>query len=89
MALGARGRDVMRMVLGESLLLVLTGSLIGLSATLAMTRLIAGILFGVKPSDPLTIALATLLLLVVASLAGWLPARRAARVDPIVALRHD
>jgi len=89
MALGARGMDVLRMVLGESLLLVLIGSVIGLAAALAATRLIAGMLFGLTPNDPLILVLATLLLLAVAALAGWLPARRAARVDPLVALRHE
>jgi ABC-type antimicrobial peptide transport system permease subunit len=67
----------------------LLGSAIGLAAALATTRLIAGMLFGLSPADPLTIALATLLLLAVAALAGWLPARRAARVDPLVALRRE
>jgi ABC-type antimicrobial peptide transport system permease subunit len=77
------------MVMGESLLLVLMGSVIGLAAALATTRLIAGMLFGLAPSGPLTIALATLLLFAVAVLAGWLPARRAASVDPMIALRHE
>jgi predicted permease len=89
MSLGARGADILRMVLGESLLLVLLGSVIGLAAALATTRLIAGMLFGLTPADPLTIAMATLLLLAVAALAGWLPARRAARVDPLTALRRE
>jgi ABC-type antimicrobial peptide transport system permease subunit len=89
MALGAQSGKVLRMVLGESLLLVLVGWLIGLAAALAMTRWIAGMLFGLTPTDPLTMALATLLLLAVAALAGYLPARRAARVDPLLALRHE
>jgi predicted permease len=89
MALGARRPHVLRIVLGESLLLVLIGSLIGLAAALAATRLIAGMLFGLTPNNPLIMALATLLLLAVAALACWLPARRAARVDPLVALRYE
>jgi predicted permease len=89
MALGAPGGAVLRMVLGESLRLVLTGLVIGLAAALGTTRWIASLLFGLTPTDPLTLALATLLLLAVAALAGWLPARRAARVDPMVALRHE
>jgi predicted permease len=89
MALGAQSANVLRMVMGESLLLVLIGLAIGLAGALATTRLIAGMLFELTPNDPLTIALATLLLLAVAALAGWLPARRAARVDPMVALRHE
>jgi predicted permease len=89
MALGAQSADVLRMVLGESLVLVLTGSLIGLAAAFATMRWIAGMLYVPIAIDPLTIALATLLLLAVAALSGWLPARRAARVDPLVALRHE
>jgi ABC-type antimicrobial peptide transport system permease subunit len=89
MALGAQSGNVLRMIMGESMLLVLIGLAIGLAAALAMTRLIAGMLYELTPSDPLTITLATLLLLVVAALAGWLPARRAARVDPMVALRRE
>jgi ABC-type antimicrobial peptide transport system permease subunit len=89
MALGAQSSDVLRMVLGESMLLVLTGSLIGLAAALATMRWIAGLLYVSIAIDPLTIALVTLLLLAVAALSGWLPARRAARVDPLVALRQE
>jgi predicted permease len=89
MALGAQSADVLRMVLGESLVLVLTGSLIGLAAAFATMRWIAGMLYLPIAIDPLTIALATLLLLAVAALSGWLPARRAARVDPLVALRQE
>jgi predicted permease len=89
MALGATGGAVLRMALGEALWLVLTGSAIGLVAALAATRWLTHLLYGVTPADPLTLGLATLLLLAVATLAGYLPARRAARVDPLVALRHD
>ncbi|HEV2664451.1 MAG TPA: hypothetical protein VG324_06050, partial [Blastocatellia bacterium] len=62
---------------------------IGLSAALATTRLIRSLLYDLAPNDPLTITLASLLLLTVAALAGYLPARRASRVDPMVALRHE
>jgi predicted permease len=89
MALGAQSGSVLRMVMGESLGLVLAGSTIGLVAALAATRLVAGMLFGLTPTDPLTIALATLLLLAVATVSAWLPARRAARIDPLLALRHE
>ncbi len=89
MALGATGGAVLRMALGEALWLVLTGLALGLVAALTATRWLAHLLYGVTPADPLTIGLATLLLLAVAMLAGYLPARRAARVDPLVALRHD
>jgi putative ABC transport system permease protein len=68
---------------------VVIGAIIGLSAALGTTRFIESRLYGLKSNDPLTIALATLLLIGVAALAGYLPARRAARVDPIIALRCD
>jgi predicted permease len=89
MALGAEARDVIRLVMREVSLLVALGAGVGLAAALAATRLVATLLFGLTPTDPLTIALATLLLIGVAALAGYLPARRAARVDPLVALRHE
>ncbi len=89
MALGAQRRDVVGLVLRETMLLVVIGVIIGLSAALASTRLITSLLYGLTPNDPLTIALAALLLFVVAALAGYLPARRASRVDPMVALRHE
>jgi len=89
MALGAQRRDVVGLVLRETMLMVIIGVIIGLGAALATTRLIASLLYGLTPNDPLTIALAGSLLLVVAALAGYLPARRASRVDPMMALRHD
>jgi predicted permease len=89
MALGARGADVVRLVMRETLLLVVIGIAIGLSAALATTRLVASLLYGLTPNDPLTIAAASALLLAVAVLAGYLPARRAAQVDPMVALRCE
>jgi predicted permease len=89
MALGAQRRDVVGLVMRETMLLVVIGVIIGLGSALGATRLIASWLYGLKPNDPLTIALAGLLLLAVAALAGYLPARRAARVDPMVALRHE
>jgi len=89
LALGARGRDVIGLVMRETMLLVFVGVIIGLGAALASTHLLRSWLYGLTPNDPLTIALATLLLLMVAALAGYWPARRAARVDPMVALRHE
>ncbi len=89
MALGAQRGNVIRMVLRESMSLVMIGVLIGLGAALATTRMIASLLFGLTPTDPLTIGLATLLLLVIAALAGYLPARRASQVDPMAALRVE
>jgi len=89
MALGAQRRNVLWLVLRETLVLVLFGVAIGLPLAFASTRLIASHLFGVTPNDPTTIAMATVLLVIVALLACYLPARRAARVDPMVALRCE
>jgi len=89
MALGARGRDVVRLVLKETMLLVAVGVSIGLGVALATTRLISSLLYGLTPTDPFTIAVAALLMIAVAALAGYLPARRASRVDPMTALRYE
>ena len=89
MALGAGRRDVLRLVMREGLAPVLIGVAIGLPAALVGARLITSLLFGLKPADPLTICVATLLLLAVAALAGYLPARKASRVDPMTALRSE
>lgn len=89
MALGAHGRSVLWLVLREALTLVLIGLVVGVLVSLAVTKTAASLLYELKPNDPLTIAFATLLLAVVAALAGYLPARRASRVDPMVALRDE
>jgi predicted permease len=89
MALGARATDVIRLVLRETMLLVGAGVVIGLGAALATNRLVESLLFGLSAADPLTITLAVLLMLIVAALAGYLPARQATRVDPLVALRYE
>jgi ABC-type antimicrobial peptide transport system permease subunit len=89
MALGATRAGVRGMVLRESLWLVLMGIAIGLPATLASARFISNRLFGVTAMDPRTLALASSLMLMVALLAGFFPARRASRVDPIVAIRSE
>jgi predicted permease len=92
-ALGAQPGDVSWMVLRETLALILVGVAVGVSAALAATRLasslISGLLFGLKATDPTTIVLATLLMAAVAVFAGYLPARRASHVDPMVALRCE
>ncbi len=89
MALGAQRGDVLRLVMHETLWLALTGVVIGVPAALVATRWIASQLFGLDSHDPLTITLVTLLLMAVMTLAGYLPARRAAQVDPLVALRCE
>ncbi len=89
MALGAGRGDVLWMVLRGGLTKVLLGAAIGLGASLALTRLMGSLLFQVKPTDPVTFAGVTLLLFIVAFAACWIPAMRATRVDPIVALRYE
>jgi ABC-type antimicrobial peptide transport system permease subunit len=89
MALGARAEDVTRMVLRQGLVLSVVGLGVGMALALGLTRLMAGILFGISPRDPVTFALVPLVLLFVALAATYLPARRAARVDPMEALRAE
>jgi predicted permease len=89
MALGAQRRDVVWLVMREVALLVALGAGVGLAAAMATTRLVSTLLYDLTPNDPTTIALATLLMTGVAALAGYLPARRAALVDPMIALRHE
>jgi ABC-type antimicrobial peptide transport system permease subunit len=89
MALGAQQRDVLWMVLREILLLIAVGIAIGIPVALAASRLIASQLYGVKPADPLTILVAVLVMAGVGILAGYLPARRASKVNPMVALRYE
>jgi predicted permease len=88
-ALGARRSDVLRMVLGQGLRTILIGLAIGIAGSLALTRTVESLLFGVTPTDPLTFAGVTLLLVAAALLACYIPARRATRVDAMVALRHE
>jgi predicted permease len=87
-AMGAQTRDVLKLVLGQGMSLALVGVMIGLLASAALTRLMESLLFGVSAADPLTFVAIPLLLIGVALLACWIPARRAARVDPIVALHQ-
>jgi len=89
MALGAKQTDVLRQILGESMKLTAIGIFIGLLAALGLTRLMANLLFGVSATDPLTFLGVGIILTVVALAACFVPARRAMRVDPIVALRYE
>lgn len=88
-AVGAQPGDVVRMVLGQGLSLTVASVLCGLAGAAALTRYMTSMLFGVSPLDPLTYALAVVTLVVAAGLASWIPARRAATVDPLAALRAD
>jgi ABC-type antimicrobial peptide transport system permease subunit len=79
----------MSLVLGEGLRLSALGVVLGIGASVALTRLVSSVMFGVQPHDPISLIAAGALLLAVAAFACWLPARRAARVDPIKALRAE
>ena len=89
MSLGAETRDVLRLVVGPGMRLALLGILVGLVTSLAMTRLLVTLLFGVGATDPLAFSAAAIVLLLTALLACYLPARRATRVDPIAILRCE
>jgi putative ABC transport system permease protein len=89
MALGAQRRHVVRVVLVDGLRLIVVGVVLGLGGSLALTRVMKQLLFGVSATDPPTFILVSLLLISVALLACWIPARRATKVDPMIALRHE
>jgi ABC-type antimicrobial peptide transport system permease subunit len=89
MALGAESRHVLRLVMTESMTLVILGIVVGLAAALAAGRLVTALLFGLAATDALSLVAATLVMVIVSSLAAYLPARRAARVDPLVALHYE
>ena len=89
MALGAKRRDVLRLVLTRALRIVVAGLIVGLAGAVGVTRVLQTFLFGVTPTDPIVFTLVTLLLLAVGLMAAWLPARRATRIDPWAALRAE
>jgi putative ABC transport system permease protein len=89
MALGAQIRDVLKLIISQGMKLVLIGIVIGLAGAFAVTRLVSSLLFGVGATDPVTFVGVAILLVAVAMLACWIPARRATKVDPLIALRSE
>jgi putative ABC transport system permease protein len=89
MALGAESRDILRLVMGQGLKLTLIGVVVGAALSLAITRFLSRMLVGVSAADPLTFLAVSLLLTTVAFFACWIPARRATKFDPMIALRRE
>ena len=89
MALGALPREILRMIFRQGVLIVVPGTVVGVLAAFAIARLIGGFLVGVIPSDPVTYAGVALMMALVALAASYMPARRATKVDPMVALRNE
>ncbi len=89
MAIGAQKRDILKLVTRQGAFLAIAGLAIGVAGAMALTRFLSGIIYGISPTDPQTFIVVCVLILFAAILASYLPARRAAKVDPIVALRHE
>src|SRR5262249_16664969 len=89
MALGAQARDVLSLILGQGIRLTLVGIGMGLGAAYGLTRWMESLLFGVRPTDALTFSVIAIVLLLVALTSWWIPARRATKVDPMIALRCE
>lgn len=89
MAMGSQRRGILQLVLRQAVVLTLAGIAVGLPCTLAAARLITHMIFGISPADPVTLASASLVLLFVGTLAGYLPAFKAMNMNPVTALRHD
>jgi putative ABC transport system permease protein len=89
LTLGAERADILRLVVGEGLSLTVIGVAIGAAGSLFATRLLQSLLFEIRPSDPLTFVLSAVVLIIVAGLASFIPARRAAQVDPLVSMRAE
>jgi putative ABC transport system permease protein len=88
-SLGAQRKDVLQLVLGEGLKLALVGAAVGIAAAFGLTRLMGKLLYGVSATDPFTFAAVAIVLMFVALVACYIPARRAMRVDPLMALRYE
>jgi len=89
MALGANQEKTLKLILGQGMRLSMIGMVLGLAAAYALTRLLSGLLFGIKATDPITFVLVALILTAITAAAAVVPARRAVRIDPIMALRHE
>jgi len=89
MALGARSQDVLRLIMRESMILVAVGVVIGVAIALGTSRFVASLLFGLPPTDLFSMCVAMIVMIAVSAFAGYLPARRASRVDPMVALHQE